>query len=138
MAGDVARDLFGAVVVLGQQPVVGSAHQDDVVRTVVSTQRERTAMVELEPVALGAVSPLRMDESAAAPVPFTDGTPDRRWDAARGAGEVAVGNRLPRCPARTETPRLEALQLLGHRLRDDHGQVAVRYLRPHQGSKPLQ
>jgi hypothetical protein len=96
------------------------------------------AMVELEPVALGAPPPLCIDEAAAAPVPLTDGTPDRRRYMARGAGEVALLDRLPGRPGRTETPSLESLQFLGHRLLDDGGQITIRYLRPHQGSKPLE
>jgi len=75
----VSRDLLGAIVVLGQQPVMRFAHQDHVARTVVHTQGEGTAMVELEPMALGAPPPLRIDEATAAPVPLADGTPDRRW-----------------------------------------------------------
>jgi hypothetical protein len=56
-----------AEVVLGQEAVVLRAKQPDVVRLVTASPRERMAVVELEPLSLGAAPALFIHESAASP-----------------------------------------------------------------------
>ena len=125
-------DDFPAVVDLGQVTVVAPTHQGDVGDRVV-TAAERVPVVELEPLARRASSPLFVLVAASASVPLVHGSLHRGRDLARRGGGLALRERLPRRLGPGETPGFEPLELLGDGLLDDRGQVAVGHRGAHEG-----
>jgi hypothetical protein len=75
---------FPAVVALGDEGVVGGAHEPDVRHAVLSAMAERVPVVEFDLVALLATSALLVHVAATASVSLIHGTPDGRGDVARG------------------------------------------------------
>jgi hypothetical protein len=124
--------------VLGDVRVVGTTQQTDVLRAVVTAKAERVPMVELEPVALGAASTLLVQVAASASVALTHGTPDCGRDVARRGRGLGLREPLSGSLGPGEAPGLEPFELQGDGLLDDRGQIAVRYLRTHQGPESLQ
>ena len=51
---------------------------------------------------------------------------------------LGLAQARPRAARLREAPALESLELLGHGPLDDHGEIAVGYLRAHESPKPLQ
>ena len=95
-------------------------------------------MVELEPVARGAPSPLLVDVAASASVPLVNGAPHRGRDVARGGRGVDSPRALPRGLRPARSAGFEPLELLGDGLLDDRGQVAVGHRGAHEGLEPLE
>jgi hypothetical protein len=73
----VPRHCLPAVVELGNQPVVGSAHDADVVDIGAAPEPEGTPVVVLEAVTLRASSALRIHETASTSVAPLNSTPNR-------------------------------------------------------------
>ena len=95
-------------------------------------------MMELEPLARRASSPLVVLVAASASVPLVDGSLHRGRDLARRGGGFALRERLPRRPGPGEAPGFEPLELLGDGLLDDGGQVAVGHRGAHEGLQALE
>jgi len=72
----VSRHRFLAVVLLGHVLVMGMTHEPDLLWIVVSTKGKGMAVVELEPVTLGASPTLLVDIPAPASVALVHGAPD--------------------------------------------------------------
>ena len=105
---------------------------------VVTAVAERAPVVELEPLARRASSPLFVLVAASASVPLVHGSLHRGRDLARRGGGLALRERLPRRLGPGEAPGFEPLELLGDGLLDDRGQVAVGHRGAHEGPQPLE
>ena len=89
------------------------------------TGSRRAPMVELEPLARRASSPLFVLVAASAAVSLVHGSLHRGRDLARTGGGFILRERLPRRLGPGETPSFEPLELLGDGLLDDRGKAAV-------------
>ena len=117
----MSSDGFAAIVDLGQVGVVASARERDVGDRVVTAVAKRAPVVELEPLARRAPSPLFVLVAASASVPLVHGSLHRGRDLARRRGDLALGERLPRLLGPSEAAGFEPLELLGDGLLDDRG-----------------
>jgi hypothetical protein len=105
---------------------------------VVTAESERVPVVELEPLARRASSPLFVHVAASASVPLVHRSLHRGRDPARRGGGLALRERLSRRLGPGEAAGFEPLELLGDGLLDDRGQVAVGHRGAHEGAQPLE
>jgi hypothetical protein len=126
------------IVDLGEIGIVHPAHERQVQHGVVTAIAERVAVVELEPLASGAPPALLVHVSASTLVALVHGALDRRRDLARPRRGVGLGEGLPGSAGSAKPPGFEPLQLLGDRVLDDQGQIAVGHRGAHQGSETLE
>src|SRR5262249_54024880 len=127
-----------SVVVLRDEAVVQWTHQTDCVWSMVAAEAEGIAEVQFQAVTLGAATSLLVQVTALHPVSPRDEALDGRRDVPRRSRRIAVPQLFPRFAGRPEPPCLEPLELLGHGLLDDRGEISVGDLRPHEGPKSFQ
>ena len=137
-SGDAERWLPGRSRPRPGKPLWHLHARADVADRVVTAVAERAPVVELEPLARRASSPLFVLVAASASVPLVDGSLHRGRDLARGGGGLALRERLSRRLGSGETPGFEPLELLGDGLLDDRAEVAVGHRGAHEGLQALE
>jgi hypothetical protein len=134
----VPSERLRAVVDLGEVAVVGPAHQADVVQIVAASEPEGMPVVVLEALALGASPAAGVHEAASTSVAPMDGTPNRGRNVPGPWVRAYPGRVLPRRARPTESSGLQPLELLGDRLLDDRGEIALRHFRAQECPKTLE
>ena len=111
----------------------------DVLWSVVPAHAEGTSVVEFETACARNTSTLGVHVAAPASVTLPHGTANRSGDVARRRTNVESLRRVPsEGLGRGKASGLEPFELQGDGRLDDRGQIAVRHLRPHQGSESLE
>src|SRR5262249_30097459 len=116
-----------AIVDLGQIPVVGAAHQPEVIRSMIATVAVGTTVVELQVLTRSAALATRTDETTAPAIALIDGSPDGSGNIARPRRRFRAHKLLSRILSLRKAAGFQACQLFRHRLLDEGCEIPIRH-----------